>query len=306
MGRKPSARLMPKALLPADLLTLNQILITGGTKALYASVAARGYGYAHWAAGVAYNMGVPSIASADYLRGTALLAIASPIFRILHPAQVDKLRLDIAKSYLRTLQRIMRSGAVACVDRDISIDELCELYLVGLERNGLSVENWNLHFPLMILKRLAGAEALGAFWRFLRDSRRRPVHVGTLANLAVLAFIYRQADSADVKCRQMAGAWLSRNPTIYTGTEVERKFHATLKALHPAAPADLADFLKLLNLDTSALHEVRANPAPLAPLARRASAPVAASGTLAGADDCVPDRASAAVYDALIRRLTAQ
>ena len=147
---------MPKALLPADLLTLNQTLITGGTKAFYGAIAAKGYGYANWAGGVAYNMGMPSTASADYLSGTALLAIASPIFRILRPAQVDKLRFDIAKSYLRTLQRIMRSGEVACIERDISIDELCGLYIEGLERNGLSVENWNLYFPLMILKRLAG------------------------------------------------------------------------------------------------------------------------------------------------------
>ncbi len=296
---------MPKALLPADLLTLNQILITGGTKAFYSAVAARGFGYAHWAAGVAYNMGLPATASADYLRGTALLAIASPIFRILRPSDVDKLRFDIAKSYLRTLQRIMRGSPATGIDRDITIDELCALYLEGLERNGLSVENWNLHFPLMILRRSAGAHAPDAFWRFLRDSRRRPVHVATLANLAVVAFIYRQSTSADVKCRQMAGAWLSRNPTIYTGAEVDRKFHAALRALRPVAPADLESFLKLLDLDTCAPEEVT-NLADRTPLSRVATSVGSVSGLAAPADDCVPDRASAAVYEALIRRLTAQ
>ncbi len=295
---------MPKALLPADLLTLNQILNTGGTKAFYSAVAARGYGYAHWAAGVAYTMGTPSTASADYLRGTALLAIASPIFRILRPSDVDKLRFDIAKSYLRTLQRIMRGSPAGGIERDITIDELSALYLEGLERNGLSVENWNLHFPLMILRRCAGAHAPDAFWRFLRDSRRRPVHVATLANLAVVAFIYKQSMSLDVKCRQMAGAWLSRNPTIYAGTEIDRKFQAGLRALRPAAPADLAGFLKLLNLDAGEAEAADADrpatlsctPAPVTMLSGQAVSP----------DDCVPDRASAAVYEALIRRLTAQ
>lgn len=297
---------MLKALLPADLITLNQILITGGTNALYAAIASRGFGYAIWGAGVAYNMGMPTIASADYLRGTALLAIASPIFRILRPAQVDKLRFDIAKSYLRTLQRIMRSSPTGGVDRDISIDELCGLYLEGLERNGLSVENWNLHFPLMILKRRAGAEALEPFWNFLRDSRCRPVHVATMANLAVVAFIYQQSESADIKCRQMAGAWLSRNATIYTGTAIERKFHAALKALRPAAPADLTAFLRLLNLEARTTQETAAHHVSRLPLARTVAIASTSVGAAKQGEECVPDRASAAVYAALIRRLTSQ
>ncbi len=297
---------MPKALLPADLLTLNQILITGGTKALYGAIAAKGYGYAHWAAGVAYNMGMPSTASADYLRGTALLAIASPIFRILRPAQVDKLRFDIAKSYLRTLQRILRSGEVACIERDISIDELCGLYIEGLERNGLSVENWNLHFPLMILRRMAGAPALERFWSFLRDSRRRPVHVGTIANLAVLVFIYRQSASDDIKCRQMATAWLSRNPTIYTGAEIEKKFHAAQRVLQPTAPADLSDFLKLLGLDAWTPQQAMMDPVGDKAMVLKTVSVAPAPGAVGeGSDDCVPDRTSAAIYEALIRRLTA-
>ncbi len=297
---------MPKALLHADLLTLNQLLVTGGVKSLYTSVAARGYSYAHWAGGVAYTMGLPATASADYLRGAALLGIASPIFRILRPAQVDKLRFDLAKSYLRILQRILRVSPVACVDRDITVDELCDLYTEGLERNGLSVENWNLHFPLMILRRFAGDSALSAFWSFLRDSRRRPVHIGTIANLSVLAFIYRQSSSSDIKCRQMAKAWLSRNPTIHTKDEIDKRFRATRQALRPAAPADLMDFMRLLDphepLDCD--HDIGAP--GYSPIHHK----LPASPAMADVSDCtsegVPDRASAAVYEALIRRLTSQ
>ncbi len=296
---------MPKPLLPADLLTFNQILITGGTKALYAAIAARGYGYANWAGGVAYNMGMATTASADYLRGTALLAIASPIFRILRPPQVDKLRIDIAKSYLRLLQRIMRKDESAQVNRDIALDELCALYVEGLERNGLCVENWNLHFPLMILKRRSGSAALEAFWSFLRDSRRRPVHVGTMANLAVIAFIYRQAASDDIKCRQMASAWLSRNPTIYSSDEVDKKFCAAMKALRPEAPADLGDFLKLLDPDAAGSRPRDSTHTGTLQLNRMAVAENQPDA-VDGADRCVPDRASAVVYEALIRRLTMQ
>jgi hypothetical protein len=296
---------MPKVLLPADLLTLNQLLMTGGTKGLYTSLASRGYSYAHWAGGVAYAMGMPTIASADYVRGTALLAIASPIFRMLRPAQVDKLRFDIAKAYLRTLHRIMRGHKMACVDRDLTVSELCELYSDGLERNGLSVENWNLHFPLTILRRLSGADALAEFWNFLRDSRRRPVHIGTLTNLAVLAFIYKHTSSTDIKCRQMASAWLSRNPTVHTRDDIEKKFRTARLALRAAAPADLIAFLTLLEPEAAAWFDHGDSPVQRTLLtSRTAIAPAPASTD--GGTDAVPDPASAAVYEALIRRLTSQ
>ena len=70
---------MPKALLPVDLLSMNQTLAAGGVKALYAAMMARGFGYAHWAASVAYHLGTERNSSADYLRGPALMSIADSI-----------------------------------------------------------------------------------------------------------------------------------------------------------------------------------------------------------------------------------
>lgn len=294
---------MPKALLPVDLLDLNQILVTGGAKQFYAVLAARGYGYANWALGVASSMGLAAIAPADYLRGTALMGICSPIFQILDGTQVDKLRHDIAKSYLRALQRISRVQHGAVVERDIDASEVRSLYIDGLERNGLSIENWNLYFPLAILKRLAGDVPLERFWAFLRDARCAPSPIGVLANLATIAFMYKQTMSGDVRCRQMAVAWLSRNPSMFTCEEIERKLDAALKSVERSPQDEITQFLDLLDLEAHGL-------APSAPCDDRARqgwkrhALELARGVGSGAArelDADPD--SAAVYRALLKRL---
>lgn len=288
---------MPEALQPADLLSLNQTLITGGVKPFYAALEARGYCYPGWAQGVASSMGMAAIASADYLRGTALMGISSPIFRILSGAQVDKLRCDIARSYLRLLQRQSREEPDGVIRRDVNADEVWKLHGEGLERNGLGIENWNLYFPLAILKRLAGNDAAEQFWTFLRDARRRPSHIGILANLATIAFMYKQTMAGDIKCRQMAMAWLSRNPSMVACDDIERKLDASLRKVDRASQADLVAFLEVLDLEAHGLVQEGEAPAPGGRVAlSRNLQPTAA--------DPEPDPASAAVYRALLKRLT--
>lgn len=296
---------MPNVLLPADILNLNQILISGGAKQFYAVLEAKGYGYPSWALGVASSMGLPAIVAADYLRGTALMGISSAIFQILNRSQVDKLRFDIAKSYLRILHRLSRQDDGAGLKRDVNVDEAWKLHSEGLERNGLSIENWNLYFPLAILKRLAGQTVLEQFWLFLRDVRRRPSHVSILANLATIAFMYKQTMAGDIKCRQMATAWLSRNPAMYPCAEIERKLEASLKSLDRASQADVVHFLDLLDLEAHGLGQKKEAEDSDGPRAESAPAGVSGWVELSGeGSGWEPDADSAAVYRALLRRLT--
>ncbi len=240
---EPSSRL---PLLPADLHSLNQILVIGGVKQFYASLESRGYGYASWAHGVAGHMAIAGSGTMDYLRGTALMGIGSPIFRILAPTQIKKLRFDLAKAYLRLLSRQVREAGDAAILRDLDAGEADTVHAEGLERNGLSVENWNLHLPLQLLRRLGGEPALAMFWPFLRDVRRLPPHIGLLANLATIGFMYRQAMSDDVRSQQMAAAWLTRNPSLIAYPEIERRLALSLKAAHGSADPRLLAFLAVL------------------------------------------------------------
>ncbi len=305
---------MPNVLLPADILNLNQILIVGGAKQFYSVLEAKGYGYPTWALGVASSMGMPAIAAADYLRGTALMGISSAIFQILNSSQVDKLRFDIAKSYLRILHRLSRRDSGAGIERDINVDEAWKLHTEGLERNGLSIENWNLYFPLSILKRLAGQEVLDRFWIFLRDVRRRPSHISILANLATIAFMYKQTMSGDIKCRQMASAWLCRNPGMYPCAEIERKLEASLKSVDVTSHADVIAFLDLLDLEAHGLGQTPSQPPGSEDGSREGGQPVSASpsaptgsgwvGRSSDTSGWEGDADSAAVYRALLKRLT--
>ncbi len=242
---------MPTVLLPADILSLGQILMAGGVKQFYSALETKGYCYPGWALGMASSMGVPAIPSADYVNGTALMGIGSPIFRILGGPAVDKLRFDIAKSYLRALNRLAHGAAG--VDRDITADEALRVLGEGLERNGLGMENWNLYLPLSILDRLAGDEAVERFWTFLRDSLRHPPAVGILAKLAIIAFLHKQTMSGDIKCRQMAAAWFSRNTSVYTCEEVDQKLDSALQAIGHGLQPELVAFLELLDLEAHGL-----------------------------------------------------
>lgn len=298
---------MPKPLKPADIHSLNQILSVSGVKQFYAVLEAKGYCYPGWAVGVAGCMGITTIASADYLRGVALMSISSQIFQILGSSQVDKLRFDIAKSYMRLLQRLSREASDAGISRDIVVDEALQVHAEGLERNGLGIENWNLYYPLAILKRLAGVDAAEQFWSFLRDTRRRPSHVGILAALATIAFMYKQTMAGDLKCRQMASAWLSRNPSLHSFEEVERKLDASLRALDHPLSSDIVGFLEVLDLEADGLgqgveHSPQAGRGGALALARSGCSGHPAVTGIAGTAGANP--ASTAVYKALLKRLT--
>jgi len=65
--------------------------------AVYQDLYSKGYNYAGWALGVAKGNTITGTAALDYLSGTALMGLGNTeMCRNLTPAQVDKIRVDMA------------------------------------------------------------------------------------------------------------------------------------------------------------------------------------------------------------------
>lgn len=234
-----------------DLRDLHQILEAGSVPDFYQYLRRRSYGLAAWAVADtgAYDNDVYIASPVDFLRNSPLPGICKPIFQILSKVQIEKMRIDLAKAYFRSLQRIARHSAETTIMRDVNAAEVAVLHREALERNGLSIENWNLHFPFAILKRLGGGEAVDVYWEFLRDAPMRSPHIGMVANLATVAFMYKQTMSTDTKVRQMASSWLSRNPAMESQDTIETRFNWGLDAARYSDYQGMANFLEALDLE---------------------------------------------------------
>jgi hypothetical protein len=263
----------------------------------------RGYGFAAWAGEsikTGQNYVVPT---ADFLRNSPIPGICSPIFQILGETQVDKMRIDLARSYFRALQRIARTSTETIIERDVNAFEISGVYREALERNGLSMENWNLYFPFMVLKRLGGEAAVDVYWEFLRDTPMRSSHIGIVANLATIAFMYKQTMSTDTKVRQMANSWLSRNPAMDSQDTIETRFNWGLDAARFSDYQGLASFLEALDLEGHGIPHDGDDSVRIAPTLQavglsktdKAHAPM---------EDWETELESAHIYRALMARLT--
>lgn len=240
---------MQRPLLSADIRDLQHALEATSVNDFYNYLMQRGYGFAAWAGEsikTGQNYVVPT---ADFLRNSPIPGICSPIFQILGETQVDKMRIDLARSYFRALQRIARTSTETIIERDVNAFEISGVYREALERNGLSMENWNLYFPFTVLKRLGGEAAVDVYWEFLRDTPMRSSHIGIVANLATIAFMYKQTMSTDTKVRQMANSWLSRNPAMDSQDTIETRFNWGLDAARFSDYQGLASFLEALDLE---------------------------------------------------------
>ena len=283
-----------------DLRDLHQILEAGSAPDFYQYLRRRSYGLAAWAVAEtgAHDNDVYIASPVDFLRNSPLPGICKPIFQILSKVQIEKMRIDLAKAYFRSLQRISRHSAETTIMRDVNAAEVAVLHREALERNGLSIENWNLHFPFVILKRLGGGEAVDVYWEFLRDAPMRSPHISMVANLATVAFMYKQTMSTDTKVRQMASSWLSRNPAIESQDTIETRFNWGLDAARYSDHHGMANFLEALDLENHGI-----------PLDNDVANSDLASGSekisrASQTDDWETELESAYIYRALMARLT--
>jgi hypothetical protein len=293
---------MYKVLFASDIDALAQDLDRNGVASFYRAMENHGYGYPIWAREVSTTLG--PVASVDYVRGSALMGLGSPIFRLLTSTQIDALRLDIAHAYWRVLSRTAREQPELGVVQDLDVEQVGRIYTEGLERNGLCIENWNLHFPLRLVLRASGEVALARYWAYFRDARRAPLHIGLLANLATIVFIYQQADGPDLASRQLAGAWLARNPEVLSRTEIERRMNIVLKIARQRACSFTPAFLEILGVQDHGLGSGAAGAesemAQVRPMLFQRLVEAYPSST----SEAAPEDLSAAVYRDLIRRLT--
>ena len=294
---------MQRPLLSADIRDLQQALEATSVNDFYGYLKQRGYGFAAWAGELVKTGQNHVISTADFLRNSPIPGICSPIFQILGKTQIEKMRIDLARSYFRALQRIARTSTDTIIERDVNAFEVSVVYREALERNGLSMDNWNLYFPFSVLKRLGGEGAVDVYWEFLRDAPMRSSPIGIVANLATIAFMYKQTMSTDTKVRQMANSWLSRNPSMDSQDIIETRFNWGLDAARFSDYQGLASFLEALDLEGHGIpHEgddsVRM-PSALQPVGLsktdRAHAPM---------EDWETELESAQVYRALMARLT--
>jgi hypothetical protein len=294
---------MQRPLLSADLRDLQQALEAASVPDFYSYLKQRSYGFAAWAGEAVNSRQEYVVTTADFLRSSPIPGICSPIFQILSKPQIDKMRVDLAKAYFRALQKIGRCSVESVIERDVNAVEVSVVYREALERNGLSVENWNLHFPFTILKRLGGEDAVDVYWHFLRDSPMRSPHIGIVANLATVAFMYKQTMSTDTKVRQMANSWLSRNPAMDSQDSIETRFNWGLDAARFSDYQGLASFLRALDLEGHGIPEDGGDSARVS----TALQPVSASRTdkaRAPTQDWEIELESAHIYRALMARLT--
>jgi hypothetical protein len=294
---------MQRPLLSADIRDLQQALEAASVPDFYSYLKQCGYGFAAWAGEAINSRQEYVVTTADFLRSSPIPGICSPIFQILSKPQIDKMRVDLAKAYFRALQKIGRGSTETVIERDVNAMEVSVVYREALERNGLSMENWNLHFPFTILKRLGGEGAVDVYWQFLRDSPMRSPHIGIVANLATVAFMYKQTMSTDTKVRQMANSWLSRNPAMDSQDSIETRFNWGLDAARFSDYQGLASFLRALDLEGHGIPEDRDDSA----LVSSALQPVSTSRTdkaHAPMQDWETELESAHIYRALMARLT--
>lgn len=293
---------MQTPLSSADLRDLHQILEAGSARDFYQYLRQRSYGLASWAIAGTHEDKNFVASPVDFLRNSALPGICKPIFQILTKPQIEKMRIDLAKAYFRLLQRVARKNIPTAVVRDVNSTEVAILYREALERNGLSIENWNLYFPFAILKRLGGEGALDVYWEFLRDAPLRSPHISIVANLATVAFMYKQTMSTDTKVRQMASSWLSRNPAMDNQDTIETRFNWGLDAARYSDCQGMASFLEALDLESHGIPSDNDKPR------RSSSADSAAQSRqtpkTGPVDDWETELESAYIYRALMARLT--
>jgi len=294
---------MQRPLLSADIRDLHQALEAMNIHEFYGYLKQRGYGFAAWAGEAARGEQDHAVSPADFLRSSPLPGICSPIFQILGKTQVDKMRVDLARAYFRALQRIARSNNESIIERDVNAIEVSVLYREALERNGLSIENWNLYFPFTILKRLGGEDAVEVYWEFLRDTPMRSPHIGIVANLATVAFMYKQTMSTDTKVRQMASSWLSRNPAMDSQDTIETRFNWGLDAARFSDYQGLASFLEALDLEGHGIPHDREASARSSS-ASHSSKPSDTDSSHAPMEDWETELELNHIYRALMARLT--
>ena len=112
-----------------------------------------GADYASWAKGVAKGNTITGKAALDFLYTTALQGKGTGVSKKLTEQDMDKIRIDMAKGYLTTLQDHKNQS-----DLYIKFSEMQDFHKTAFEENGLKIDNWTLYEPMRLIGEYAGKE----------------------------------------------------------------------------------------------------------------------------------------------------
>lgn len=163
---------MPQTVTSAQLQSLQQSVKAGGAAAAadaYSSLYAQGYNYAGWAEGVARGNSFAGNAALKYLQETAIMGMGGDQCRNLTPAQIDKIRTDMADKTLEKYKEIADNNE-GKLDRDLTYKETKDIHERVFQDNGLGLDNWTLDTPMEIIRERSGDEAVERLWEKLRDT----------------------------------------------------------------------------------------------------------------------------------------
>jgi hypothetical protein len=204
---------MPQPLTTTQIQQHIDAVNTGGVDAarqMYDSLYAQGYNYAGWASGVAKGNTITGQSALDYLSGTAMMGLGGDACRNLTPAQIDKIRVDMAGGYLKTLYDIAdRSGGT--VARDVNYKETESFHEFAFRVNGLGLDNWTLKTPMDLLRREKGEQAVEDVWQRVRNTGGDGFD-SLMLSTGLLNAVGRNAFSPDPATQQQAQEWLDKVP----------------------------------------------------------------------------------------------
>lgn len=226
---------MPKELSIGQLEIYRTRINTGGLSEaikVYGELYAHGYRYAGWGRGVATGRTVTGVSALDFLSSTALLGLGSQeVCKNLTPAQIDKIRVSMAKGYVGALIGIAsKPGAAGVVGRDVDFKETQEFHAQGFKDNNLSIDNWTLHTPMALIRKTQGDAAVEKIWQSLRDTGGDGAD-SLIASTSLSTRIGQLAFSSDPAVARAAQNWMDQTPGFANIQQIGRALTAVIASV---------------------------------------------------------------------------
>lgn len=223
---------MPQQLSAAQISQLIANVNAGGVaqaRAAYEQLKGLGYGYAGWASGVATGDTIVGQTALDYLQGTALMGLGGDACRNLTPAQIDAIRVDMAKGYLQSLLANAAANG-GTTSNDVTFRQAQDFHQDAFNRNGLGLDNWTLKVPMDLLRDAKGDAWVEQTWRELLSTGGDYGDSLWVSGKLMKEVVQRGAFSSDPAVRERSLDWLSDTlgpgigPAIEKWTEIAGKW----------------------------------------------------------------------------------
>ena len=139
-----------------------------GVIRVYAELLDKDYDYAGWAKGVAEASGINTGGIDGTLAGrAAVLFMKNTSGRDFTKAELDSIRIDMAKGYLSVLEGNIEIGK-GKTQTDTNFDQMRTFHQRVFEKHHLSIDNWTLETPMKLIgKYQDGKAAQERTWREL-------------------------------------------------------------------------------------------------------------------------------------------